>query len=366
MDRDNEVRRTGTQTVRTVLVALLCTFAFGAQAQTRLPKNTLGAPLTLQDEGSFFVNGEIVTAAFPEAPGNRAPVAGKVMVNQMYVHYRLPVARDRYPVVMVHGGGLTGQTFETTPDGREGWATYFTRRGYPVYVVDIPGRGRAGFDPGMINKGKAQNDAGLVPEITRTTEDFAWTTFRFGPKPGVAYPDGKFPLDHMDGFHAQGVPYAEVTLEGGAPVQGPKALAALLDQIGPAILVVHSRAGPFADAVVATRPGLVKAVINVEGHQSPAPSAAQIAAYRTVPDLEVFGDHVEGNPVSTGQVRLDARTKVANEINAAGGKAQVLQLPSVGMAGNSHMVMQDSNSLQVADLLLKWLDEVVTGKAAAD
>ena len=44
---------------------------------------------------------------------------------------------------MVHGGSQTGTNFTGTPDGREGWAQYFVRRGYAVYVVDQVARGRS-------------------------------------------------------------------------------------------------------------------------------------------------------------------------------------------------------------------------------
>ena len=44
---------------------------------------------------------------------------------------------------MVHGGSQTGTNFTGTPDGREGWAQYFVRRGYAVYVVDGVARGRS-------------------------------------------------------------------------------------------------------------------------------------------------------------------------------------------------------------------------------
>jgi hypothetical protein len=30
-----------------------------------------------------------------------------------------------------------------------------------------------------------------------------------------------------------------------------------------------------------------------------------------------------------------------------------------GIRGNSHMIMQDKNNLQIADLILKWMDERV-------
>ena len=50
-----------------------------------------------------------------------------------------------YPIIMVHGGTMSGTNYTGTPDGREGWAQYFVRQGYAVYVVDQPGRGRSGF-----------------------------------------------------------------------------------------------------------------------------------------------------------------------------------------------------------------------------
>jgi len=46
-------------------------------------------------------------------------------------------------------------------------------------------------------------------------------------------------------------------------------------------------------------------------------------------------------------------------MNAAGGDATMMQLPKFGQFGNSHMLMQDKNSNQVADLILKWIDEHV-------
>ncbi|ACK49657.1 conserved hypothetical protein [Methylocella silvestris BL2] len=328
-------------------------------AQTKLPRNTFESALVLQDEGTFFVNGKVVTTAFPDAPATGAPTPGKIMIDQMYVHYRIPIFAKKYPIIMVHGGGLTGQTYETTPDGREGWATYFARNGYSVYVVDFPGRGRAGFDPSIINQAKLENNASLLPAIRRTTEEAAWTTFRFGPALGVTYPGLQYPVKNVDGFDAQGVPYTEVTLQGGALTQGPQALVALLDQLGPAILLVHSQSGPFADAVVGLRPDLVKAVVNIEGNQLTIPTAQQIAAYRGVPDIELFGDNVIGNPASTGQDRLNGRTAVSKAINAAGGRSEVVQLPMVGLHGNCHMMMQDKNNLKVADYLMKWLKKNV-------
>src|SRR5262245_28567116 len=90
-------------------------------------------PLNLARASYFFVGGKIDTT-----------VDGSPTILQMYVEYMIPARRTHfYPIVMVHGGSQTGTNFTGTPDGREGWAQYFVRRGYAVYVVDQVARGRS-------------------------------------------------------------------------------------------------------------------------------------------------------------------------------------------------------------------------------
>jgi hypothetical protein len=45
----------------------------------------------------------------------------------------------------------------------------------------------------------------------------------------------------------------------------------------------------------------------------------------------------------------------AEAIRAAGGNADVVNLPEAGIKGNSHMLMMDKNNGRVADLIQKWL-----------
>lgn len=334
---------------------------FGILLSAPLPRSgaagSLGGPLRLADEGSFFVGGRTIETDFAgTSPAGPTP-RGRVTVDQMYVHYRIPEGPSgKPPIILVHGGGLTGASYETTPDGREGWATYFVRMGYPVYVVDTPGRGRSGFNAAPINEAKSVNDAKMIPaNILMVTGELAWTVFRFGPKWGTAFPNLQFPTEAIDEFRSQAVPFGEATLDGGAMQIGPRALAALLDRVGPAVVMVHSLAGPFADALVAMRPHLVRAVINVEGAQTITPSDAQLGAYRGIPVLELFGDYLDA-PVFTAAPRVQARQSVVDRINKReGGMASLVTLPSVGIRGNSHMMMQDRSNLQVADYILTWL-----------
>src|SRR6266478_2111088 len=155
---------------------------------TAAAAGSLGGLLELQDEGGFFVNGQAAATAFPDSPPTGAAPPGQIMIDQMYVQYRIPKNVSAPPIVMVHGSGHTGVTYETTPDGREGWATYFTRNNFPTYVVDHSGRGRSGFDPTPINRAKAESNVSLLPDVPLTTKERAWVNFRFGNAYPTAFP----------------------------------------------------------------------------------------------------------------------------------------------------------------------------------
>ena len=240
------------QSLSRVLFSVGVVLLAGSATSERASANSLGGPLNLADEGTFFVGGTSLVSTNPGASPAGPSRPGTVIVNQMFVHYRIPVQRTNpMPIVLVHGGGLTGVSYETTPDGREGWATYLARKGYAVYVVDTPGRGRSGFNATAINQAKAESSVAALPgNVLMVTAELAWPLFRFGPTSGTAFPDTQYPTEAFAAFGSQGVPFGEATLEGGAMATAPRALAALLDKIGPAVVVVHSLAGPFADALV--------------------------------------------------------------------------------------------------------------------
>ncbi len=100
-------------------------------AQAKRPE-----PLSIAKQGYVFARGKYSTVN-----GRR------VMSGQLYAEFQIPSKQtQRWPIVMIHGGGQSGTNFTGTPDGREGWAQFFLRQGYPVYVVDQPGRGRAAYE----------------------------------------------------------------------------------------------------------------------------------------------------------------------------------------------------------------------------
>jgi pimeloyl-ACP methyl ester carboxylesterase len=317
---------------------------------------SLGGPLELQDEGVFYVNGHVTETSFSGQAGAEGP--GEIMTDQMYVQYRIPKTVSGLPIIMVHGSGHTGVTYETTPDGREGWATYFTRRGFPVYVVDHVGRGRSSFDPSVINRAKQESNPGLLPSVPLFTRERAYTNFRFGPTYGTPYPGGQFPLAAQDQYFAQLVPNTETTLPGGG-ANTVKALAALVDKIGPAMVMVHSQSGGYGLELVRQRADKVKALIIVEGACGPLSADDVKKSFSKVATLMVWGDHTVGTDNPNG----DERRKICNQsieaINAAGGAAKFLDLPANGLKGNSHMMMMEKNNLQIADLIIGWLGQSI-------
>jgi len=321
----------------------------------------LGGPLTLEDEGTFFVNGKTVTSSYPGASLVTGPSApGKITVNQMYVHYRIPAARQGAPLVMVHGSNHTGATYETTPDGREGWATWFARKGAPVYVVDHSGRGRSGFDPTPVNQVRDSAEArpASLPTLLLATHERAWLNFRLGSTYGVPHPGLQFPVEAMDQYTMQLVPNAETTLPG-VGANTVDALAALLDRIGPSVVIVHSQAGTYGLDVVRKRPALVRALVTVEGGCDGFTEKDAASAFAKVPVLSLWGDYSVGaKQTVNGDARRNGCLAAVNAIKAAGGRAQLTLLPDLGIKGNSHMMMMDRNNLQVAEVIQKWLAEV--------
>ena len=179
-----------------------CCFLLSGVGRAAEPVDTHG-PLTIQSEGSFFTGGTVHRAEALSGleTGPDVTRAGDITTGQMYVQYQIPVAPKHVPVVMIHGGGLSGQAYSTTPDGRMGWSQYFLRAGRPVYVVDQAGRARSGFDAAGINAVRlgTKQPKDLSP-ILIIGHEYAWTWFRIGPKFGTPFPDTQFPVDAVAEF----------------------------------------------------------------------------------------------------------------------------------------------------------------------
>ena len=344
--------------------------AVNVQAQALKDVQTPDTPLVLKAQGSFFVGGEKVEQTQGEL-GDLGP-GGHITINQMYVRYMVPQGADgSVPVVMVHGATLTGKSWETTPDGRMGWDEYFVRKGHPVYVPDQVGRGRSGFNQAVFNDVRAGSaPGGNLPRWIRFSDEVVWPNFRFGSKSGAPYADSQFPVTAGDELSKQGVP--DVSF-GGVPTPNPtlKALSDLASQVNGAVLMGHSQSGPFPLAAALLNPAVAKGLVLVEpGGCPPNYTDEQIKTLATLPILVVFGDHRD-TPTGIGirpswQLSFESCQTLIGRLKAAGGQAQMLSPSESGIHGNSHMIMQDKNNLQIADLILRWIDERVSKRTGAN
>jgi pimeloyl-ACP methyl ester carboxylesterase len=347
--------------------ALLAALAGAAavSGSVRAQQGDLAKPLVVASQGSFFVGGQ--TKSLGPAPG-RSGSAGDVTVNQMYVSYQTPPgAERRTPVVMVHGCCLSSKTWETTPDGRMGWNEYFVRRGRAVYLADQVSRARSGFDATSFAAVKAGTlPPSALPNIINASHQIAWTVFRFGPSYPQVFPDGQFPVEAVDELYKQMIPDLNALLPNPNPTWAN--MAALAVRLRGAVLMGHSESGFFPEQAALIDPSGIRGMISIE---QPCPTdlaAGPIATLAKIPTLIMFGDHLgdvqAGGPANWAASLRDCE-QVATQIKAAGGDVEVMHLPKMGIKGNSHMLMQDRNNLQLADLILAWLDRHVDGRARA-
>lgn len=309
-----------------------------------------GPELRLESISSRFVGGRPLTLTGQPAeevalssalPGYRHDGNDTYYIEQAYVQRFVPAGRVQdTPVLLVHGGGMTGACWESTPDGRPGWLTAFLRAGLPVDVLDNVERGRAGWCPApQVWPGRP---------IMRGEREM-WEVFRLGRPEDYAgrtpFPGSQFPVRALPAMVRQGVPRWP-----GNGALAEQSLQAVVTELGPCVLVGHSQGGGLSARVAQARPDLVRQVVLIEPHGLPDVPAAP-GDYP--PQLTVIGDFTEQSQL---WVRLTAdMRRHSAQLRAAGLRADVLDLPAAGIRGNSHNPMMDRNSDQVAEQVLAWL-----------
>ena len=102
-------------------------------------------PVTIASQGSFTAGGSVAQAEGTFDNAKPLDPAGQTLHgDHAYVFYQKPVHPKKNAIVFLHGAGQSGKTWETTPDGRDGFQNIFLEKGYSTYVADQPRRGRAG------------------------------------------------------------------------------------------------------------------------------------------------------------------------------------------------------------------------------
>ncbi|MGR3809752.1 hypothetical protein [Jiulongibacter sp. NS-SX5] len=332
----------------------LSTSGFG-QSIHQLKK--VDKPLVLASQGSFYVGGESSDQSFTEL-GSFGP-AGHITINQMYVRYMVPQNVTGSPVIMIHGMTLTGKTWETTPDGRIGWDEYFVRNGFPVYIPDQVGRGRSGFNQAAFNRvrGNESKPQEQAP-MWRFSDETVIPNFRIGDTTGIVHSESLFPEEALVELSKQAVPDVSMSLPNPNPTF--KALADLSTDLNKATLISHSQSGSYPIEAALIDPEGIKNMILVEpGHCPTELKEEQLIKLKNIPTVVVFGDYLDqptGVPHSW-RTAYESCKIFTEELTQAGGKAEIWHLPEMGYKGNSHVLMQDKNNLQIADLLMNWLNK---------
>lgn len=349
-----------------LLCSLLC-----ASVTTAERIDDMGSSgLSITEQGSFFIGGSKGsndTLSGVVNPSPIVPTKGHITTGQMYVQYQVPEEKvKRVPLVLIPGGGFSGQVYEMTPDGRMGWAEFFLRAGHPVYIVDQVGRGRSGFDATGYNAVRIGKRLSIdQAPIGIFSHEFAWMQFRIGKAPGVPFSDTQFPVDAIESFYRMLLPDMTESLPS-IDVNYAN-LGALGRRIGGAVLVGHSQSFMFPQrAALADQTG-VRGIISLESSSACATEFTQTerAILAKIPMLIVFADHLADTEESLAKrwkASFAQCREYAASIEREGGDVTFLHLPEIGMRGNSHMMMLDKNNLAVADVLLRWIDSHIDRK----
>ncbi len=312
---------------------------------------------TVQRDGTYD-NSKFVGWAEQEESGQ------SYRANHAFVNYQIPVNANKYPLIFIHGYGGSGVCWEMTPDGRDGFSTLMLKKKYPTYVMDLPGRGRAG-------RTTAEKQIKPVAD-----EMFWFDIWRIGIWPkynkGVQFSQDK---EYLSQF------FREITPDLSDHTQDIPSINALADKIGSNILVTHS-AGGYPGWIAAMQNTNVKAVAAFEPGgfvfpvgevPEPMPSLTgtlngievsekDFARLTEIPIVLYFGDYIPEKPSENlgdenWRVRLTMAKKFVETVNKHGGKAALVELPKLGIKGNTHFLMQDLNNDVIAGLLDKWLKE---------
>jgi len=321
--------------------------------------------IVIKDQGSFAIGGSVITNPGTFDAIKRTPEGQSLHGDHAYVFYQIPDKARKLPLVMWHGFGQFSKTWETTPDGREGFQNIFLRKRFPVYLLDQPRRG---------NAGRSAVEARITPT---PDEQFWFNVFRVGVWPDY-FPGVQFSKDP----ETLNQYFRQITPDTG-PIDinvNVEAVSALFDKIESGVLVTHSHSGGMG-WLTAIKNQNVKAIVSYEPGSGfvfpegevPAPLESSSGALRAVgvsmdeflrltkiPVIIYYGDNIPGNPdpnpgTDGWRVRLEMARLWRDAVNRQGGDVTVVHLPEIGIKGNTHFPFSDINNEKIADLMSDWL-----------
>lgn len=348
-----------------LIAALLILLIFQACKTTGIAGNKGIIPI--KEQGSFAIGGTVLSNPGTFDPIKRTPEGQTYHGDHAYINYQLPDKARKLPLVFWHGIGQFSKTWETTPDGREGFQNIFLRRGFGVYLIDQPRRGNAG-------KSNVSATINPIPD-----EQQWFGVFRVGVWPNY-YPGVQFAKDKetLNQYFRQITPNIgdfdnEVITS---------SIDALFKKIGKGVLVTHSHSGGFGWAT-AIKNENIKGIVSYEPGsgfvfpegEAPGPIASSAGPLTPtvikksdflkltrIPIIIYYGDNIPEKPIAEPgadgwRARLEMARKWRDVVNKYGGDVTVVHLPEIGIKGNTHFPFSDLNNLQIADLMSKFLKD---------
>jgi pimeloyl-ACP methyl ester carboxylesterase len=325
--------------------------------------------LIIAEQGSFAAGGSVLRKPGRYDPYNHTEDGQTISGDHAFVRYQLPVNARPLPLVFLHGYCQSSKTWETTPDGREGFNNIFLRRGFAVYLVDQPRRGEAG-----------KTFTSYQIPVTADEQD-NFNTWRLGLWPDF-YPGVQFSREPeaLNQYFRQITPNCgefDIDVVAGS-------MASLFERIGGGILVSHSQGGgpgwftaiksDKVKAIVAYEPGSNMVFPKGEA-PDPMPTCTpgniltaveipleDFMALTRIPIVLYYGDNIPEKPQDdpgkdNWRVRFDMAGLFVDKINSYGGDASLVHMTDLGIYGNTHFPFSDTNNLDVADLLSQYLRE---------
>lgn len=310
--------------------------------------------ILLKETGSFYAGGKQVTISgkpiykrqfVKGGPVRTVDPNGDFETGQMYVQYfKLEKPLQKYPVILMHGGGVCGSVWENSLTENKNWLQLFLEHGFDTYVVDAMERGRSGF---------SQYPDIYTSEPVFRSKNEAWTNFRIGsiynsdPSKRISFNDTQFPVERFDDFMKMNVP--RWTTNNAAITDAYRVLMQKMDDC---ILIIHSQASEFAGVLIKEFWHKIKAAVIIEG--SSAPSDENLCCL--VPTLYIWGSHIEqGSNWAIYQANMRAYYEKQKRFNAP---VEWIDLSDKGINGNSHFMMLDKNSTEIFNMIYVWLKKL--------
>jgi pimeloyl-ACP methyl ester carboxylesterase len=332
-----------------------------------------GDLIVIKEQGSFSAGGTVIEVEGTYESQNfnswqPYPEGQTYHGDHASVFYQIPENSRELAMVFLHGAGQSARSWQTTPDGRDGFQNIFLKRGFSTYLIDQPRRGQAGRST-------------VETQITPVADEQMWfEIWRMGHWPkyaeGVQIPQNEKSLEQFFRWMTPNTGAFDAALVSDATAE-------VFEKSGKGILITHSQGG-LPGWIAATKTDKISAVVSYEpgNYLFPEGEVPESLPSRTgalqgvgvpmevfmqltkIPVAIYFGDYIpEADKLSDDlgaenwRVRLELGRRFVEAVNKHGGAATLVELPKIGIHGNTHFLFAELNNVELADHLSAWMNE---------